>query len=480
MQNKDVSWTKGDLSKGFVSLAEHLGLDPQGVVFANSLVVDPQGPSKRLAASDDLEGISHQYALALCASGSAILHLPLTPAQEKYITTYVAHGEMHEVAPAQHGRLYPEASIFAQLKEQRGVEALNGRVLANSYVTEDVEIVAAKSGATTLMSSRDFIGFVGKEYPHDVAGKAGVSLPLGVVISSPAELQDKMAELKTLMEGEGMNPAQTKIWIKPTSLSGGQGVYNVPGYDVQKMMATFGQIDTVYRNCGFGPQQKLEVPFQNLDYFMPVVMEADIGAMPGVKQVVAETGVQAVLGPKGIVHVETLINRTDNGEYLGGTLPQPQDEPKTLAAELAAKPLLTQMWLDGYRGYVGVDVMIAEKQDGQLQGYVNEANTRLTGNSPLVGLAHRFSEISGKDMHGLSMTVKFPHDPACSDAFVQVAERMEGFLFRGEKSGYEGAVPVVVDVPPGRGYISCKTVLLADSHDKVMAMRQKLLHAAQP
>jgi hypothetical protein len=456
--------TQGSLAQGFTSLAKYLGVAPHDAVFANSLVVNPQGPSQRLAASDDLEGVSHQYVLAMSGSGSTALHLPLGPAQTAYVQQYIAHGKLHEVAPdagsVASSRIYPAASVFAQLAD-KPLLALRGKTLINSYVTEEVEAAADLAQGKTLMSNRNFLQFVGKEYLHE--NSAGLSVPPGVVIYHPTQLNAKLGELHKIIESFGKDPATTKIWVKPTSLSGGQGVMRAPGANKEQIKPALANIDHAYRECGFGPANPAQL-FAGLDYFMPIVLEMDVGALPDFKKIAAETGVQAALGPKGITIIETVVNRTKDGEYIGGSLPTAQDEPVVAAANKAAIPLLQKLWKDGYRGYVGVDAIVAEKLDGTYKAVLNEANTRLTGNTPLVALAHRFSELSGKKLLALSASYKLPlpHDPT-ADAFASVMQAIGPQLFKADETGFTGIVPAVVDAPPGRDYITCKAVMLADT-----------------
>jgi hypothetical protein len=463
-QAKEPTWTKGKLDQGFTSLAHYLGVSPEKAIFANSLVVNPQGPSQRLAASDDLEGVSHQYVLALSGAGSTALHLPLTPAQTAYVHKYIAHGSLHEVTPHEQGRVYPSASVFAQLASQP-LTLLKGKTLINSYVTEDVVQAAQQADGHTLMTNAHFLRFVGKEYLHE--NSTGLSVPPGVVIYHPHQLHDKLAQLCDVIAAFGNDPDATRIWVKPTSLSGGQGVMRAPGASFAQVAPALQNIDNAYRGCGFG-QPNPPALFAGLDYFMPIVLEMDVGALPGIKKVIAETGVQAVLGPKGITHIETIVNRTKDGEYMGGSLPLQEDWQTVAVSNRAAQPLLTKLWNDGYRGYVGIDAIVAEKQDGSYTAVLNEANTRLTGNSPLVGLAHRFSALSDKSLLALSASYKLPlpSDPK-ADAFDHVSKAINGHLFKAHETGFTGIVPVVIDVPPGRGYVTCKTVMLADTPDQL-------------
>ena len=104
----------------------------------------------------------------------------------------------------------------------------------------------------------------------------------------------------------------------------------------------------------------------------------------------------------------------------------------------------------------------------------------MTGNSPLVGLTHRFAALSETPKHALSASFKFALPARPGDAFAHVASQMNGHLFKGKNSGYTGIIPAVIDVPPGRGTITCKAVMLANSVGHLQHLQKHMQTIALP
>lgn len=483
MTAHQFKWTRGNLANGFASYAEHLGLQPAEAVFINSLVVDPKGATWRMTATDDLEGVSTAYTLAMSGPQSVALHFPLTRAQQQYVSTYLTEGgTLKAIAPVGEGRRYPEASIVTALlstaETPETQDLLKGKVIVNSYVTEEVEALAARTGAKVLMDNPTFLQFVGKEYLHKTAGEEGFDAPPGVVIEDPSDVFAKAGKFRALLLKKGMDPEATKVWIKPTSLSGGQGVISKPDASPDSLMDAFGQIAKAYQDCGFYADNKAAIdpqdPFKGIQRFMPIVMEVDVGSLPGVVRKIDDVGVKAIIGDKGVVHVENTVLSTQNGHYMGSRLPQEADAHVVTPTEIAADKLMQRMHKDGYRGYISVNAIAVENQDGSVTAYMNDINTRLSGASPLLGLAHKAQQHLGQRPHAFSKGCKIPLPEGCTDAFEAVTEHLGQNLYKGAESGYTGIVPAVVDVPPGAGHISFRAVVIAKTEQDMIAYNKAL------
>ncbi len=476
-------WTRGNLANGFASYAEHLGLQPADAVFINSLVVDPKGATWRMTATDDLEGVSTAYTLAMSGPQSVALHFPLTRAQQQYVSTYLAEGgTLKAIEPVAEGRRYPEASIITALLSTAHTpetqNLLKGKVIVNSYVTEEVEALAEKTGASVLMSNSTFLKFVGKEYLHQTSVEEGFDAPPGVVIEDPKDIFAKAGKFRAMMLKKGIDPETTKVWIKPTSLSGGQGVISKPDATPDSLMEAFGEIAKAYQDCGFFADNTAKIdpqnPFKGIQRFMPIVMEVDVGKLPGVIGKIDDVGVKAIIGDKGVTHVENTVLSTQNGHYMGSRLPQAADERVVTPTEIAADKLMQRMHKDGYRGYISVNAIAVENADGTVSAYMNDINTRLSGASPLLGLAHKAEQHLGQRPHAFSKGCKLPLPEGCTDAFEVVAEHLGKNLYRGAESGYTGIVPAVVDVPTGGNHISYRAVVIAKTEAEMIALNKAL------
>jgi hypothetical protein len=454
-QPYQFQWTKGDLSEGFASYEQHLGLARGQAVFINDLVVNPRGATWRMTDTDGLDRDSTAYTISLSAKGVTALHLPLTANQQKYVSTYLQEGgQLLPIALPEDSRDYPKASIVHAVLHGQDYqpvrEQITGKVIVNSYVTEDVEALAAQTGAKVLMDNPTFLKFVGKEYLHQVADEAGFKVAPGRVITHPDQVAGAADSFRGLLAEMGKDPDSMKVWIKPTSLSGGQGVISKPDAKPETLHDAFMTIAKAYKDCGYYADNEAPVdpaaPFKGIERFMPIVLEADIGSLPGVVRKLDDAGVKAIIGDQGVVHIENTLLSTKGGEYLGSRLPQAEDAPVIGPAEVAADKLMQKMWKDGYRGYISVNAVVVEKQDGSIDAYMNDINTRLSGASPLLGLAHKAMKKLGYRPHAFSLTGKLDLPEGCADAFDVVADKLGANLYRGAETGYTGIVPAVVNV----------------------------------
>jgi hypothetical protein len=386
------------------------------------------------------------------------------------------------VEPVGVGRRYPEASIItalnAQIHNPETRDLLSGKVLVNSYVTEEVEHLAGMAGARTLMDNSTFLKFVGKEYLHKIAADEGFDVPPGVVISQPDETAAKVSELWQTINRLGLDPDHTKVWIKPTSLSGGQGVFSRPGADENSVSTAFFSIAQAYKDCGFYEDNESPVnasrPFSGIRRFMPIVMEVDVSRIPGAVRKLDDVAINAIISDAGVTYVESTPFDAPDGEYVGSRLPQKEDEKLVHPAKVAADKLMNRMWREGYRGYLGVDAVMVEQTNGEIKAYLNDINARLCGATPLIGLSHKAEEKLGFRPHAYSTKMKLALPEGCTDAFSAVTERLDGYLYRGAETGYTGIVPTVVDVPPGSGKISVRIAVIGKDAAHLQKMRSFL------
>jgi len=480
MSDHVFKWAEGNLQQGFASYAAHLGIHPSKAVFINSLVVDPKGPTWRMTATDDLEGVSTSFVLGVSGPGATALHFPLTRQHQEYVQKYLSDGgQLIPVMPVGEGRRYPEASIITALNSSQQAQSLvAGKTIVNSYVTEEVEALAKKTGAHTLMSQSTFIKFVGKEYLHQIAATVGFDVPPGVVISQPNEAFCKAAEFRDKLQQQKIDPDHTKVWIKPTSLSGGQGVVSKPSADMQSVSAAFAVIAQAYKDCGFYQDPQAEIspnqPFAGISKFMPIVIEADVGKIPGAHKKLDDVNINAIISDKGVTFIEATPFDAPDGEYVGSRLPQAEDEKLIYPAKVGADKLFQHMWKEGYRGYVGVDAILVQQNNGEIKAYLNDINARLCGATPLIGLAHKAEAKLGYRPHAYSTKVKLPLPEGCADAFEVVSAHLAADLYKGQESGYTGVVPTVIDVPPGKGYVSCRMVAIGRDAQHLKQLKQAL------
>lgn len=246
------AWTRGKLDKGFTSYAEHLGEDPEKVIFMNSCVVNPEGKSWSMA-----QGLDEKIVTLLSGPGSTALHFPLTKSEEAYTKAYLAEGTLHTVQRNGEGFVYPDFSAVTALLQQLEVdpnahEILREKVIVNSYTTEEVESLAEAKGGRTLMDCDTFLKFGGKDYLHVMARDEGFKVPPGFVIESAPESAKALVEMcRGKLVELGINPDNTKIWLKVSSLGGGRGIINKPDAKPQSLLEAFNFIAQEYQEFGF-------------------------------------------------------------------------------------------------------------------------------------------------------------------------------------------------------------------------------------
>lgn len=246
------AWTRGKLDKGFTSYAEHLGEDPEKVIFMNSCVVNPEGKSWAMALDMD-EGV----VTTLSGPGSTALLFPVSKSQEAYLNAYLVEGTLHPVPKNGERVVYPDYSAVTALLQQLEVdpsahEILRGKLIMNSYTTEEVELLAEATGGRTLMDCDTWLKFGGKDYLHVMAREEGFKAPPGFVIESAPESAKALVEMcRGKLVELGVNPDNTKIWIKAVSLGGGTGCIDKPDAKPQSLLEAFNFIAQEYRELGF-------------------------------------------------------------------------------------------------------------------------------------------------------------------------------------------------------------------------------------
>ncbi|KAL3684506.1 hypothetical protein R1sor_002528 [Riccia sorocarpa] len=471
MPEYSFKWSRGKLTEGFSSLAQHLGLKPDEAVFMHSCAINPEGKGWRLTSVDGLEGVLSSFVVILSGPGATVLHFPLSKSHREYCEKYFEDGgNLKQVARNGESKYYPDASITRCLLDKTNSAStrkwLEGKVIANSYVTEEEEELAKKVGGRTLMSSDKFLQFVGKDYIHRVADDIGIEAPPGIVIDKPAPSSSIVDSFRQKLQKKGIDPDHIKVWIKPSSFCSGHGIKSLPRGDTESLREGLLELAKVFHRVGFYPEEVKESelsrddPFKGITKFMPILLEADVGQLPWVRRKVDDVAVNAVLGQNGVVLIETTPFVVVDGEYTGSRLATPQDEPVVFPAEVSTDKLMHRMWEEGYRGYLGVDVMVVEKKNGELMAYLNDLNTRLCGATPVIAMAHKFEAKVGyrPSVFSQSFTIRAPEN--MTDPFEVIKANVGDHLYRASETEYTGIVPFVVDANPESGYISFWAVVI--------------------
>lgn len=360
--------------------------------------------------------------------------------------------------------LYPEQAVVAQAhqkseREPNLKEIFRGKTFCAWLPAVDVQEDVQKIGGKTLISAEQRWIFNSKVRIISKANDDQYNVAPFVVADSWDALDTKIKELKEKARGFGLDPEETKFWIKFDNLTGGEGVlpYEPSKKDFSEVKKW---IQNVRENSGM----------EN-NAFHPIIMDIDIGHLPEVKRVVSNMCVQAIVGENRASVAGTTLQRTMNGDYLGGALPRTNEEKRYAeAAQKWAYPVLEAAQKGGYRGYAGVDVIMTEDHSGNLRGYVLEMNGRLCSSTPLLSMAHWVEQQFGiQEPAAEDFTVDLP---PLKD-FHALKNVFNDLLFKGNESNFTGLVPVLVE-PDENGHIKgAKFIAIAPDSDKLAALEQR-------
>lgn len=435
----------GNIANGFTSIAEYLGVDANTTTFINSLITNPKSPVDfKMSDTDGLDWRSAQYVTPLTAAGSHTVTFEVSPLHTSYLKKYVAQGDLQFV-PAT-GRAYPGGSIPAILTKQEAEGSLPAGIrnskLFNSFQTEEMAQLSEKLGFTPVVSTEAYLNFLSKAYVHEIASGTSLSTAPGLVFAQPAPVADYVQDIQAMGDLK-------KIWIKASSLSGGQGIIPVENPTPESIKAAFGTIAKAYKDAGFycdGAAPTADKPFDGINFFMPVVVEADIDSIPGTTEVLANACVQAVVAKDQITLVGTSLQKTKDGEYIGAALPLDASAPEIKIAEAEAAKLLQKMSKDGYVGYAGVDVIVTKNEQGEIKPFVLEVNPRLNASTPLLTLVQNAEAKTGEKIYAMTVTHTFADFSDKNDKAQSVYKTIGNQdLYRASETSFEGILPYMLD-----------------------------------
>eukprot|EP01103_Thecamoeba_quadrilineata_P004839 TRINITY_DN1471_c0_g1_i2.p1 TRINITY_DN1471_c0_g1~~TRINITY_DN1471_c0_g1_i2.p1 ORF type:complete len:471 (-),score=79.12 TRINITY_DN1471_c0_g1_i2:159-1571(-) len=406
----EIEIQRGDIARGFYSIAEHLGLNPSEIVFVNSLITDPEDSQDfKLTDLTRTDWCSAQYVAPLTVSGTKSITFEAYPEHTAYLRRYVVEGEL--ITVPEDGKEYPGGSIFPHLnkalEDQKNNEELynliKGKRILNSYPTNELSNILKKLGHQSFVSTNDFIRFGCKSYVKDVSRKSNFNVPPGIVFREDDSMESYLNQIRHLIQ----EYPRKKIWIKASSLGGGEGIFVLQDPDDESLTDALVKIARGYQKMRFfkddfnNSKIVQNRPFKGIEYFMPIIVDVDVESVASIDKVIYNACVQAVVSKEKITLVGTTLQNTKDGGYVDGFLPWDRESPGIQIAEEEALKLLKKMSEDGYIGYAGVDVLVAKNGDDDgLTPFVLEVNTRLNGSTPLLSLIQRAEALTGQRYYG--------------------------------------------------------------------------------
>lgn len=464
----DMTIRVGSIPEGCADIARGLGLKPEETLFDFEWVTF----SKNGRDSDYRDGLQeYQSILPLIRGGATGVTLKLHDGLLPYLQQHAGVSRVIEVTNtlpmvSSSDLYFPDHSLILRahdlIHSRPELSALfNDKVYCACLPVREVEDFITALGGRTLIRENQTLHFNSKSRVVSQAAHEGYTVAPFVLVDNTDGLADGLNRLRDRAQYMGINPDTAKYWVKFDNLSGGDGVlpFTPATMDINDIK---NWITEVMDSTDMPPAQLL-----------PLVLDIDIGSLPGVRKIVGNVCVQGIVGDPGVTITGTTMQNTRNGVYKGGKMPETPFE-KTIAREAFhwAAPVMNAAQMQGYRGYAGVDVIVVEREDGQRHGYVLEMNGRLNCSTSILSMAHWVERESGiADPIVENLYTHF--DPVSGfDAF---EDRFSDLMYRGEKSGFSGIVPVYLDFDESGAIHGAK--LLAVAPDRAGFTRLEQKHA---
>lgn len=452
------------IPEGCADIARTLGLKPEDTVWDYNLVYSAEGGMK---LTDTHMGIGHEGITPLIRGGVQGLTLKLHDGLLEYQKKYLGTGNVTEVTDKRHKNdlfHYPEQSVIHQLaqkvqKEPRLKEIFNNKVFCSLMPAPDVQQGVAALGGKTLISGEEAIAFNSKARVVTDAETHRYNVAPFVIAYSEDDIDKTIDALKDKAKALELDPEKTPYWIKFDHFGAGMGVRS---YDPQT--TSVDEIKAWIKET----MKEAEIPAGK---FTPVVMDIDIGHLPEVKEIVVNLNVQAIVSDTGVSVTGVTFQKTVDGHYLGGRLPL-TDEEKGFASEGMswALPVLKAAQQQGYRGYAGIDLILAREPSGALRGYVLEMNGRINSSTSLLATSQWVAKQAGlKNVAASNFTSTFP---SLKD-FKSFKKEFNSVLYKGRSTDYTGIIPIILK-PDAEGNIhGVKTIAIAPDAESLAKLEKR-------
>lgn len=378
-------------------------------------------------------------------------------------------------------RLFPEGSVVYQMQENiNGLSsALCGKVFVPSFVTPEILAAANTVNGTVLNTVQDSINFNSKSYLRRIAEKEGINMPVGLIIEPNEPIESGVLRFRDMAARN--NLPVFPAWLKFPSVAGGgtTPLPNGPDMDfIKSMFVEF--IKSANGSYSNPPLARTVTTYSDIPQLMvrDFVLEFDIAARGDVK-ILGNYCFQGVIGAYGSTYVGTAGQVTENGNYVGGyTLSKDEEE--------FLEPLLPDIFKvfesfqrRGYRGFIGVDALITETGDRKVKPYILEANCRMNGSTPLLGLVQKLEFMRGCSLYGETMTVPVPAEGGCPEKVMTgILDFFNnaGLLYKTGKDN--GIIPLMPDVYPKRpdpNIAQTRCAIVGENYSDVQTIKNTVL-----
>jgi hypothetical protein len=319
-------------------------------------------------------------------------------------------------------RMYPDASIAKKIRDDA---SMRDKTVIPYFVTADT--------LNPIMTPKQSIDFNSKDFIRRNCDDAWNMAP-GEITKSSDEIADILSNLRSRF------PASRKVWAKFAPAAGG----GAKQFDINDANEIKKWINSFFRDCYAGRG----VTDTNIIETRPIVLELDISELPEVKRIRGNYGIQGLVGNNGVQYAGTTRQIVESGEWNGAeNLSSIKENEDEAALYMTAIPIFKKFQFLGYRGWMGIDAIVAETKSGQSKVFVIEANCRITSATPLLAL-------SGTVTANKSCRLQSFHTEGFNP--IEILER-KGLLYRGG----EGVLPFMIDAYPNSSYPANQTKVRA-------------------
>ena len=441
------------IPNGLHDIAELIGLDPSKAVFDYNVSVTGRAADSHRTAI--------QQGISCMARGEPIaLTLGLPKALKNYWRKYLNVSNIIELTNENEDHTSHDLYRNINQNDPQVRRALINKTFVTLRATEIAVNEIKKLNSITLLSNANWKFFNSKARTTSQAKEYGYLVSPNVIISAEEDLRQGFSDIKKIARQLGLTPETTTYWFRFDNLSGGIGVrpFNPSKEGLHIIAKWIGE--TIEKTESKSYSQ--------------IVLDIDIGSLPGVKKVIDNLNVQGVCGQETSNLVGVTQQETDVfGKYLRGSLPNDaQSRANASAAAIFGMPVISAAQAQGFRGYAGVDVILVEMVDGTHRGYVLEMNARLNSSTSLLSLAHFVAaEKNIPEVCAENITLNV-------DSSLCIEEQLMHFnsiLYRAEESNFSGVIPIIA-YPSASGCSQIKTVAVASSLHSLVELREKILN----
>lgn len=451
----------GKISNGVEDVAKYLGLDPKKTIFLHSTTFGQDTIDGKRRPSINKGRMIYSEIMSYSSNKKDGTKTAVSYIEKNLLDYYhnsniidieniIQVGEEKKIE-------YPYNSVSymlnKKLKEDEDLrKRLGGYTIVSSFLSEEDIETAKLINGKTLMGLEEQLKFNSKYFFRKASEKHNFSVPSGVCFEGLKNIEEAINELKSKIKDKVEIP---EVWIKLESQLSGTGNIKVNlESDLNEIIEKINDVaKKVYTD---------EYIYNEI----PLIIEVDVNSLNDEKQV-ENIGVEAVVTKNKITILGGVSQETQNGKYLGSARTEKTDKYIGVAQE-AAKDAFIAYAEEGYCGFITIDVLVVENEKtGEVKGYNIDPNARFSAGTMLLRNIHMAEEKSGKTIYGLSFSnaLKLGENPMES-----IEEYAKDNLYSGEKTGYVGIIPVVLNnvmpIVEDRYYL--KTVVLGYSYEDAL------------